>query len=88
MKNLRRQFTFSDRRQLQSDISALRGYLVPLLLKRQGNACNICKQEAESYDIDHLVYNPKVTLNELQLLCVPCHKEITNFIPFRNRANA
>ena len=85
MENLREQFNKADREQLQADISSLRPLILPLLLKRQGNSCFRCNEEVDKYDIHHTVYNPKVTLNELQALCIACHKAITDFRPLRNR---
>ena len=63
----------------------LRFYLVPLLLQRQHDACNRCKKPAIKYDVDHKVYNPMCTLNELQLLCIPCHKAITDYRIMKHR---
>lgn len=85
MENIREQFTLDDRAQLQVDICELRPYLLPLLLKRQGGVCRACGAPASSYDIDHTIYNPRVSINELQALCIPCHKEKTDFRPLRNR---
>ena len=85
LPDLREQFTKADRLQLQIDITELRPFILPLLLERQGNTCNICKVEAKEYDIDHLVYTPKVSINELQALCIPCHADKTDFRPLRNR---
>jgi len=70
---------------MQDSINSMREYILPLILDRQGNVCNMCKVSHEKYDIDHLVYNPMITINELQALCVPCHKSVTNFTPFKNR---
>ena len=85
MEDLRMSFNEADREQAQRDICDLRPYILPLLLSRQGNACAMCHIPALKYDIDHLIYNPKVTINELQALCWPCHKGKTNFVAFRNR---
>ena len=85
MEDLRLQFNRADREQAQRDINDLRCYILPILLDRQDGVCAICGLFTEDYDIDHLVYNPEVTVNELQALCWPCHKAKTNFIPFRNR---
>jgi hypothetical protein len=87
MEDLRRQYNKSDREQAQRDIIDLRCYILPLLLKRQDNKCNMCRNEVLEYDIDHIVYNPKITINELQALCISCHKSITNYVPFRNRSS-
>ena len=70
-----------------SPIYALRAYIYPLLLRRQNGHCARCPSVFGPFDIDHKVYNPMLTLNELQLLCFPCHKSITNFTTYKNRAN-
>jgi len=85
LPDIREQFTLADRKQLQLDIAELRHLILPLLLQRQGYACNICHEPVENYDIDHIVYHPQVTINELQALCIPCHKAKTDFRPLRNR---
>lgn len=85
MDDLRHLFTKDDRRQAQDDISGLRRYILPLLMKRQGNACNDCKQPAEAYDIHHLLYHPKSTIEHLTALCEPCHKATTNYTNVRYR---
>lgn len=85
MENLRESYTYQDRLEFQSNINTMRPYILPLLLQRQNNVCNICKVEHKKYDIDHLIYNPMITINELQALCHDCHKSITNYIPYRNR---
>ena len=64
MENLRRFFNKSDREQAQRDTLDLRFYILPILLARQNYTCNRCKELADKYDIDHLIYNPKVTINE------------------------
>lgn len=53
----------------------LREYIEPLLLERQGGACAACREVKAFYDIDHLEYHPKITLNHLQLLCRACHSK-------------
>lgn len=73
MKNLRSNYSYKEREEFQDTISRMRVYILPLLLERQGNVCNGCKKEYERYQIDHLVYNPLVTINELQALCIDCH---------------
>ena len=85
MRNLRDRYTYKERSEYQITIGSIELYIRPLLLEKQGHVCNMCKQQAEKYDIDHKIYNPMMTINELQLLCVPCHKSVTNYIPFRNR---
>ena len=85
LQDTREQITIDERAEMQVVISELRPYILPLLMERQGNICNVCKQSADKYDIDHLVYHPKGTINELQALCIPCHKEKTDFRPFRYR---
>jgi len=85
LTNLRTQFTLDDRKQAHLDILNLRPYLLPILMERQGNTCNACNESAEAYDIDHVVYHPKVSINELQALCIPCHKAKTDFRPLAHR---
>lgn len=87
MRNLRNRYNYQDRMEFQSTILSMRAFLLPLLLDRQDNACNICKTSYKSYEIDHLVYNPMVTINELQALCHNCHKSITNYTTYKNRNN-
>lgn len=55
----------------------MRMYLYPLLFKRQRGKCALCPARDVRFDIDHLLYNPRVTLKELRLLCWPCHKKVT-----------
>lgn len=85
MRCLRNRFTEADREQAQRDILDLRHYLLPILMRRQGSVCNICKLPSLKYDIDHIVYNPMVSINELQALCIACHVKKTDFRPLRNR---
>ena len=79
MRNLRKMYNYKDRLEFQETILSMRVYLLPLLLDRQGNACNICKLKHSKYEIDHLIYNPMITINELQALCHNCHKSITDY---------
>lgn len=85
MRNLRHRYSYQQRLEYQETIDSLRFYLMPLLLKRQKGLCNMCKKQAKGYDIDHIAYNPMISLDHVQLLCWPCHKSVTNFTPFRNR---
>lgn len=71
--------------EFQDTISKERKYILPLLLKKQDGHCATCPNASGPFDVDHKVYNPMLTINELQALCVPCHKHKTNFIPMRNR---
>ena len=85
MRDLRHRMTYEQRLELQATLNDLRHYIVPVLLMRQNGVCNICKLSADKYDIDHLVYNPMISLNQLQLLCIPCHKSITDYRPLSVR---
>ena len=79
MRNLRNRYNYKQRLEFHTTAISLRQYLIPLLKKRQNNVRNDCKKPAKAYDVDHKVYNPMVTLNELQLLCIPCHVAKTDF---------
>ena len=85
MRNLRKRYCYDDRLEMQDTINDLRLYILYVLLQRQHGVCAICKQPASKYDIDHLIYNPMITVNELQALCIPCHKSITNYTAMRYR---
>lgn len=85
MRNLRSRYTPEQRAEFQDTVNDLEHYIRPLLLQRQQGVCAMCKQPHSKYDIDHKIYNPILTLNELQLLCVPCHKSITDYTTFKNR---
>ena len=50
------------------------------LVKSQNNACNICKLECKKYQYDHIIALANGGNNEmenLQALCIDCHKEKT-----------
>jgi 5-methylcytosine-specific restriction endonuclease McrA len=79
MRNLRNRYNYTQRTEFQSTISSLAEYIRPLLLDRQGGVCNVCKVAHDKYDMDHLRYNPMETINDLQLLCIPCHKAKTDY---------
>lgn len=79
MRNLRHRYTYQQRLEFQNTIMVMRDYILPLLLARQNNACALCKAGHKSYDIDHLVYNPMVTINELRALCEACHYTQTDY---------
>ncbi len=85
MQNLREKYTYQERKEFQDTILTMRPYILPLLLSRQNNTCNICKVEHKKYEIDHIVYNPLVTINELQALCHGCHKSITDYTTYKNK---
>ena len=85
MRNLRNRYSYSERMELHRTMLELRPYILPILLDRQGHKCAICKQVVDKFDIDHKIYNPMETINELQALCIPCHKSITDFRPLRNK---
>jgi hypothetical protein len=79
MENLRHLYTKEDRAHAQQDIVELRPYLLYCLKQRSNDTCELCGHHADNYDIHHVVYNPAITINELQLLCVPCHASITDY---------
>lgn len=79
MEDLRKNYNYKQRLEFQDTIKDMRQYLEPLLLKMQGGVCKRCELPVDKYDIHHKLYNPKMTINELELLCIPCHKDITNF---------
>ena len=79
MKCLREKYNYKQRMEFSETINSLRRYILPLLLERQNGVCERCKQPADRYDIDHIIYNPELTLNELRLLCVPCHYAVTDY---------
>lgn len=85
MRDLRHRYTYSQRDEFQQTIKSERQYIYPLLMDKQNGHCASCPNTSGPFDIDHKVYNPMLTINELQLLCWPCHKGKTNFTPFRNR---
>ena len=85
MEDLRKTYTFEQRTEFQETISRLRPYLLAVLKERSGDRCENCGEHQEKYDIDHKIYNPEITIEHIQLLCIPCHKEKTDFTPFRNR---
>lgn len=85
LPDLRKSYTYQARLEFQHTVDALRVYLLPLLLARQKGHCALCPARGVDFEIDHIVYNPHITLNELRALCHPCHKRIINFTPFRNR---
>jgi 5-methylcytosine-specific restriction endonuclease McrA len=70
---------------MRETVHLLRVYIVPLLMQRQDSACANCAATGVPFDVDHKVYNPMISIDHLQLLCVPCHKAKTDFRPFRNR---
>lgn len=77
MENLRKLFNKADRLEAAANVSNLYTYIYPLLFRRQKGACAICGQIDIRFEIDHIAYNPAVTLGELQLLCELCHAEKT-----------
>ncbi len=85
MRNLRHRYTYAERLEFQDTLLSMRLYVLPLLLARQNGTCNLCHEPHTRYDIDHMVYNPMITINELQALCEVCHKGITNFTTMGNR---
>lgn len=56
-----------------------------MLLKRQNGLCALCKKVSARYEIDHVVYNPMITLDHIRLICRPCHRSITDFTTFKNK---
>ena len=85
MRNLRRRYTYEERTEFNDNVQSIRPYLMRVLLDRQGNVCDLCREPAKSYDIDHLLYNPMMTAQHCRALCEPCHKSVTNFTSFRYR---
>ena len=79
MRNLRDRYTYEQRNEFQQTINNMRVYILPLLLQRQNDVCNKCKKPSDNYDIHHTIYNPMITIKELEALCIPCHKEITKY---------
>lgn len=76
MQDLRKTYTHDQRMEFQHTLNNMRVYLYPMLFKKQGGTCALCPSTGP-FDIDHLVYNPLLTIKELRLLCWPCHKEVT-----------
>lgn len=54
--------------------SDLRGYLLPVMKLKFGDKCASCGETYDSYQIDHKRYADDITMYDLQLLCVDCHK--------------
>jgi 5-methylcytosine-specific restriction endonuclease McrA len=79
MRNLRKRYSYAQRKEFQETINDLREYILPLLRNRQGHVCNKCKKPIIAGDIDHKIYNPMMTIDDLQLLCEPCHIVITDY---------
>lgn len=77
MRNLRHRYTYKVRREFQEVISDMRSYIIPILLRKQDSSCAVCRTQNVPFDIDHKVYNPMVSMEELQLLCEPCHVKKT-----------
>jgi 5-methylcytosine-specific restriction protein A len=54
-----------------------------LLLKLQGNCCCLCKQRIyDIYDVDHiqpLCFQGQDTIQNLQALCLECHRRKTTY---------
>ena len=85
MKDLRQYITKAERVDIHMTMVSLRQYLLPLLKQRSGNKCEYCGCSVNKWDIHHKLYNPKVSINELELLCHACHKNKTNYIHMRYR---
>lgn len=79
MRNLRNRYNYQDHLEMQDTINNFCQYLLPLLLQKQNGVCLKCGNKADKYDLHHVIYNPMLTMNELQALCIPCHKSITSF---------
>ena len=58
-------------------IRDLRQYLLPAMIQEFGDRCAVCGKHKSSYEIDHLRYGNQVTIHDLQLLCVDCHRDKT-----------
>jgi hypothetical protein len=60
-----------------SQVNDLRQYLLPVMIELYGDKCATCKQQFNSYDIDHKRYATDITVYDLQLLCTDCHRDKT-----------
>lgn len=90
MENLRCKFTREDREALNCSIQDLREYLLPVLKKKQNDKCLICDEaftEDPKLEIHHTVYNPKVSIYELELLHMRCHRYETETRPMKMRCH-
>ena len=58
-------------------IQSLRQYLLPVMKETFGDFCAVCHKHSEGYEIDHIRYNDKITMYDLQLLCFVCHRSKT-----------
>jgi len=79
MEDFRKNYNYKQRMEFQETILDMREYLLAVLLKVQGGVCKMCGKTSDKWDIHHTIYNPMMTIKELDLLCIPCHKSITNF---------
>ncbi len=77
MKNIRNQFNKVDRRLAQESILSIRKYILLALKHVKGDKCFKCGVKHDNYDIHHKVYNPDITIKELELACQTCHDDIT-----------
>ena len=74
LKNLREIMSKKDRLAAHRDVLNLKPLIVPLIWKRQNGLCNLCGSKLDAkFEIDHLIYNPRITIYELQLICHKCH---------------
>lgn len=85
MKDLRLKINTGERKDLRRTMVVMRKYLLTLLKERAGNRCERCGERCECYDIHERIYNPKIALKHLQLLCEPCHKSISDFKRINNK---
>lgn len=58
-------------------ITSIRPYVLTAMKVKYGDKCNLCGAKHDRYEIDHLRYGQRVTINDLQLLCRPCHEQKT-----------
>lgn len=52
----------------------LRPYLLPILKEKFGDKCINCGTWHRSYNIHHLRYGDRITIDDLELLCADCHR--------------
>jgi hypothetical protein len=57
--------------------NSMKQYLLPAMLSVFGDKCALCGEQWPSYEIDHIRYGDDVTMYDLQLVCVACHKDKT-----------
>ncbi len=86
LPDLRDTLSTLERQSLDWTIQCLYEYIFPLLMERQQGLCNACGEGKESFDIDHIIYHPQMTIHHLQLLCRECHLAKHNNSPILRNA--